>query len=112
MAGPSELMQLDGTLYRSLLHQLKKDHHLCGITVDWAEDIKAAELWKELLDSVRGLLKNDVLGLRNLLYRVDIPESSINDMAVNDDSADLDIKVARAILLREIEKVLRRKDYH
>jgi hypothetical protein len=101
---------LDAGLYKNLLDQLIKDFELSGLSFDINLSISPTELVMFLNNKLELLLQNHFDSYMQLLYRVDIPEHSIQDDGIQDMS-----KVAQnatfIILQREWQKVYFKNQY-
>ncbi|MEN8927347.1 MAG: hypothetical protein ABF242_07095 [Flavobacteriales bacterium] len=69
--------QIDEDFYHKLIAQLEKDFVMSGINYDFS-DLLPNQLINALYEVVEELLSKEYPTLLNLLYRMDIPESSIN----------------------------------
>ena len=99
----------DSNLYIQLIKQLKKDFGLVGEAIEIDEFIAPNDLIKEVYQKINHLLKYNFNSFLQLLYRVDLPETSINfSMKKSDTIAQ---EVTFLILKREWGKVKLRENF-
>lgn len=97
-------------LYQDLLIQIIKDFELSGLTITLDQSISPADLLSELHHQVLQLIHNNFDGFLQLLYRVDIAESTMQSFELQK-SDDIAKKTTFAILQREWKKVYFRRKY-
>ena len=97
---------LNAEVYQKIVEQTEKDFVMSGIQYDFS-DLGPQELLNSLYDIVEELLSKEYAILLNLLYRMDIPESSIRD----NNSEDIQQQLVELILKREFLKVQTRMKY-
>ena len=97
---------LNEELYQKILSQTEKDFVMSGIQYEFS-DLKPQELMNSLYEIVEELLSSEYATLLNLLYRMDIPESSIRNTV----SEDIQQHLVELILKREFLKVQTRMKY-
>ena len=102
---PSELMNLKQDIFQLVVKQLEKDFALSGITMDFSIDVVPDKMWENVLSTLDGLLKNDPESLRNLLYIVDLNESTVNAIVLEKKATDFLTELAQQLIVREIQKV-------
>jgi len=100
----------DQGLYQDLLQQLKKDFELSGISIQLEPTISEISLLKELQFQIKQLIDTNFDAFLQLLYRVDIPEKSMQSNDIQD-SDIVATKTTFIILEREWKKVYYRKKY-
>ena len=100
-------------LFEKFKTQLTKDFELCGL-LDDAPQINSNELnhvFSELLKSIRLLENKGANGLMNLLYRIDVTESQINQaVKLNPDKTWQEV-IAELIIKRILQKVIFKEKY-
>lgn len=97
-------------LFQDLLEQIRKDFELSGLSISIENEMKASELPKLLYSRIHQLILHNFNGYLQLLYRVDVPESSlqINNIVNTEDFAK---KATLLLLKREWEKVYYRNRF-
>tara|TARA_R110002049_G_scaffold24286_5_gene86222 strand:- start:227 stop:574 length:348 start_codon:yes stop_codon:yes gene_type:complete len=103
-----ESQQLD--LYKKLIHQLNKDLKLANIDLDFHEEILPSSLKLLLHETVYKLIQEKFIEYLNLLYIIDVPEKSIEQLD-GSDTLKLSDDVSFLILKREWQKVWFRHQY-
>lgn len=98
--------QIDEKFYYKLIAQLEKDFVMSGINYDFS-DLLPNQLLNALYEIVEELLSKEYPTLLNLLYRMDIPESSINFNEV----ISVEQHLVNLILKREFLKIQLRMKY-
>jgi hypothetical protein len=96
-------VQWNEQLIQMVLQQTKKDFALQGYAID-AQTADVPAFLTELLDQLRVFVNQDIHGLSNMLYRVDIPESQVT-IALSDSEEDAENILLRLVIERELEKV-------
>ena len=97
-------------LYQNLLDQIKKDFELSGLSFPIEDSVKIDKLSTLLYTSIHQLILSNFEGYLQLLYRVDIPESSMQTNTIQN-TGDFAKKATFLILKREWEKVYYRELY-
>jgi uncharacterized protein YjgD (DUF1641 family) len=105
-----KLRQLDRYLDKEkylllTMAQLKKDFILSGLDFDY-RDIPE-NLYSFLQEKVTHLLNNNMEGLRNLLYRIDVNVENI----FKNPSSNIAEKITQEIIKRSLQKVIIREHY-
>lgn len=98
--------ELNAEVYSKLVSQIEKDFIMSGIQYDFS-DLEPQELINSLHEIVEELLSKEYATLLSLLYRMDIPESSIKIQEIDDVQSHL----VHLILKREFLKVKMRMKY-
>ncbi|CAM1339235.1 hypothetical protein [Tenacibaculum aestuarii] len=97
-------------LYKDLIIQLNKDLSLTGIDVNFPENSSPLELKESLQKIIKELILQDFNSYSNLLYRIDVSEKEIQNIA----SSDIDKYSENAtflILKRVWKKVWFKKNF-
>ena len=97
---------LNQDMYLKLIEQIQKDFVMSGIQYDFL-DLSPQELMNSLYEIIEELLSKEYATLLNLLYRTDIPESSIR----NQETDDIQQYLVELIVKREFLKVKMRMKY-
>ncbi len=97
---------LNQGMYLKLIQQIQKDFVMSGIQYDFL-DLSPQELMNSLYEIMEELLSKEYATLLNLLYRMDIPESSIR----NQETDDIQQYLVELIVKREFLKVKMRMKY-
>jgi len=97
---------LNQDMYLKLIEQIQKDFVMSGIQYDFL-DLSPQELMNSLYEIMEELLSKEYATLLNLLYRMDIPESSIR----NQETDDIQQYLVELIVKREFLKVKMRMKY-
>lgn len=97
---------LNQGMYLKLIQQIQKDFVMSGIQYDFL-DLSPQELMNSLYEIMEELLSKEYATLLNLLYRMDIPESSIR----NQETDDVQQYLVELIVKREFLKVKMRMKY-
>ncbi|MEN8811204.1 MAG: hypothetical protein ABF264_04940 [Flavobacteriales bacterium] len=97
---------LNQDMYLKLIEQIQKDFVMSGIQYDFL-DLSPQELMNSLYEIMEELLSKEYATLLNLLYRMDIPESSIR----NQETDDVQQYLVELIVKREFLKVKMRMKY-
>lgn len=97
---------LNQGMYLKLIQQIQKDFVMSGIQYDFL-DLSPQELMNSLYEIMEELLSKEYAALLNLLYRMDIPESSIR----NQETDDIQQYLVELIVKREFLKVKMRMKY-
>ena len=108
---PSELMSLKRDVLGQLVRQLEKDFALSGVSKDFSEATEPVKMWQVVLSALHDLLKNDPESLRNLLYRVDVNEGSVNALVTDKEASTFLIELTRQVIVRELQKIINRMNY-
>lgn len=95
-------------LYTSLILQLNKDFRRANLDGEFGTEITPEALIKELSGRLKVLMESDFDNYLNLLYAVDVSESKVRSLDLND-TEDLGNAVAFLILQREWQKVWLKK---
>ncbi len=95
-------------LYVALIQQIQRDFALSGLSLNLDDDIKPGVLITKLHRSLENLIATNFEGFLQLLYRMDVPESSLKNSTPNVEVA-LPEKAVFALLKREWEKVYYRR---
>ena len=98
--------ELNAELYAKLVSQIEKDFVMSGIRYDFSE-LQPQALITSLYEIVEELLSKEYATLLSLLYRMDIPESSIKLQ----ETEDVQSHLVDLILRREFLKVKMRMKY-
>ena len=111
-ANSSSLLTLifEEGLYQDLLIQITKDFELSGLTITLHQAISPADLLQELHSQILELIHTNFDGFLQLLYRVDIAESTMQSFELQK-SDNIAKKTTFVILQREWKKVYFRKKY-
>ena len=97
-------------LYKDLIIQLNKDLNLTGIDANFSEVSSPLELKEALQKIIKELILQDFNSYSNLLYRIDVSEKEIQNIA----SSDIDKYSENAtflILKRVWKKVWFKKNF-
>ena len=94
----------DAGLYQNLIDQLIKDFDLSGLSIDLDKSISTEELVLTLNKTIEHLLQHRFDSFLQLLYRIDIPENSMQNKGV-ESVKEIAQKASFAILKREWQKV-------
>lgn len=97
-------------LYQDLRNQVTKDFELSGLTITLDQSILPADLLNELHYKILQLIHNNFDGFLQLLYRVDIPEQTMQSFELQK-SDEIAKKATFMILEREWKKVYFRRKY-
>jgi hypothetical protein len=97
---------LNQDMYLKLIEQIQKDFVMSGIQYDFL-DLSPQELMNSLYEIMEELLSKEYATLLNLLYRMDILESSIR----NQETDDVQQYLVELIVKREFLKVKMRMKY-
>ncbi len=97
-------------LYHKLVRQLKKDFALANIPFHPREDVSPSELTSLLREKIYVLLLEQFPEYLNLLYIIDVPETSFSEGDTKD-AADMSEEAAFLILKREWQKVWFKETY-
>ena len=97
-------------LYQKLLEQIKKDFELSGLSISIEDSVKTDTLATLLFKTIHPLILTNFEGYLQLLYRVDIPESSMQTNSIQN-TEEFAKKATLLILKREWEKVYYRELY-
>lgn len=97
-------------LYQDLLNQITKDFELSGLTITLDQSISPADLLNELHHQILQLIHNNFDGFLQLLYRVDIPEQTMQSFELQK-SDKIAKKTTFIILQHEWKKVYFRRKY-
>ncbi len=100
-------------LFEKFKTQLTIDFELCGL-LDEAPQINSNNLnhvYSEVLNSIYKLEKNGANGLMNLLYRIDISETQINNAVRLNEDKGLQEVMAELIIKRILQKVILKEKY-
>ncbi len=96
-------VQWNEQLIQMVLQQIKKDFALQGYAIDGqTEDVPA--FLTELLNQLRVFVNQDVHGLSNVLYRVDMSENQVA-IALSDSDENAENVLLKLIIERELQKV-------
>ncbi|MDA9262321.1 hypothetical protein N9P55_00980 [bacterium] len=98
--------EINEDFYYKLIAQLEKDFVMSGINYDFS-DLQPDQLLNALYEVIEELLSKEYPTLLNLLYRMDIPESSINFS----DDITAEQHLVNLILRREFLKIKLRMKY-
>ena len=99
----------DSDIYILFIKQIKKDFGLVGQAIEIDELIAPNDLIKEVYEQLHHLIKYNFYSFLQLLYRVDVSESSLNFSMKNSDK--IAQEVTFSILKRELEKVKLRANF-
>jgi DNA polymerase III delta prime subunit len=95
--------ELTDDFFSEVAHQLQKDIDMCGL--DSSIDITSKENFlKSVFQFVQYLHHKDVKSMMNLLYRIDVKEQHIADVA-RKYQLSFEEAIALSIMHRELEKV-------
>jgi DNA polymerase III delta prime subunit len=95
--------ELTEDFFSEVAQQLQKDVDMCGL--DISVDITSKENFlKSVFQFVQHLHHKDVKSMMNLLYRIDVKEQHIADVA-NKYQLSFEEAIALSIIHRELEKV-------
>ncbi len=94
----------DAGLYQNLLNQLIKDFELSGLSIEFEESTSTEKLVLTLNNTIENLLQHHFDSYLQLLYRVDVPENSMQNKGV-ESVKEIAQKASFAILKREWQKV-------
>lgn len=95
-------------LFQNLLEQIRKDFELSGLSISLENGIKASELPTRLYTRIHQLILTNFEAYLQLLYRVDVPESSMQTSGTQN-TEDFAKKATLLLLKREWEKVYYRE---
>lgn len=101
---------VDKQLYESLVKQINKDFLLANLEVSVEENCTPEILVKQLGVIITELINNEFDSFLNLLYRVDLSENEIKQLATGNQEKYI-ASVSFLILKREWQKVWFRKNY-
>lgn len=103
----------DKDYLRKTLEQIQRDFNMSGVNFD--DPITLPETYNELfslvLDSIAVLLRNSDDQLKNLLYRIDISEISIQKRLMNTLNSEIDTVISNMVIERCLLKVLTREKF-
>ncbi|HIP47921.1 MAG TPA: hypothetical protein EYG92_03015 [Lutibacter sp.] len=95
-------------LSQKLMQQIKKDFELSGLTFSIEKNLTSEQFLLYLYNQIQHLVKNNFEAYLQLLYRVDVPESSMQSGEIQN-TIDFSKKATFLILKREWEKVYYRE---
>ncbi|MEM9897429.1 MAG: hypothetical protein AAF789_13770 [Bacteroidota bacterium] len=99
------------TLVHESYQLIKKDFGLEGQFEFKNEDSDADRLLNYLTECVNEFIDHDLNSLLNILYRIDIPEIIVKDLLQNSEQGKISRNIAVAIIEREKQKVITRRQY-
>lgn len=99
------------TLATSSYQLIRKDLGLEEEMVFTTEENAFDRLEKFLEKAINYLLDHDFNRLLNALYRIDIPESQVNELLQRSSADQLALEIAKAVIEREKQKVITREQY-
>ncbi len=97
-------------LYKKLVTQLEKDFVLANIDIDISVDIAPSDLKTLLHEKIYRLILEKFDEYLNLLYIIDVPESSFKEIKVTD-VVEVAEQVTFLVLKRELQKVWLKAKY-
>ncbi len=105
----------DQGLYQNLVIQIRKDFEMANVPIQLSKEdsLKIPEcegLIKSLHEKVYFLIMERFSDYLNLLYIVDIPESTFKDIPITD-AVEFSEQVVFLVLQRDWQKVLLKKKY-
>ncbi len=96
-----------------VLSQVQRDFNMSGI--DFEGPINVPENYNELFTivfpAVASLVRSNDIQLKNLLYRIDVPETSIQKRLSSEVNNDLENVITTLVIERCLLKVLTREKY-
>lgn len=99
--------KIDTDLIRQSAELVCKDFDLTAFP-----DIDYESLLKELTKVVRRYLDDDLNGLLNILYRIDINENEVRNILTTAPPEEMASLLADKILQRELQKAQTRRKHH
>lgn len=110
--GSEELMAYASSLelYEDLVLQLKKDFDLANLTLDLPANCNTGELKYVLQKNIQFLIEEKYSDFLNLLYVVDLPETSTKKI-IDTDSQNISVQYTFLILKRVWQKIWFRQQY-
>ncbi len=97
-------------LYALLVNQLRKDFERANVPVGFTDTHTPEELASLLHEKVYQLLMERFQDYLNVLYTIDIPESSFRQLPITD-AVEVAGEVGLMMLQREWQKVLLKRQY-
>ena len=93
---------VDTDLYIQLIQQLNKDFGLIGLTEEFNLNNTPIDLKNKLQLAVKKLIQTNTVGYYNLLYRIDISETTLKE--INTSDIDKYIEEVTFLILQRIWK--------
>jgi hypothetical protein len=78
---------------------------------EFADALSLDTLESQLTKVVQYLLDKDFLRLINIMYRIDLPESTVKEILANEAPNQIAASLAKQILVRELQKAALRQKY-
>ena len=91
-------------LYEWLISQLKKDFALANVDIALTIEMEPAKLRTELHEKIYYLILEKFTAYLNLLYVIDVPEKSLQDIHMAD-AVEVAEQITFLVLKRELQKV-------
>ncbi len=101
----------DLEVVQSTARQVVKDFGLAGITIEFSGNPASAysELLSQVLPALRYLYNENRNAFMSLLYRIDVEEKKVKQLAAGLDEINFYVKLTELVIEREFMKVLIRK---
>jgi len=103
----------DKDYLRKTTEQIQRDFNMSGVNFDDPGSLPETynELFSLVLENIAGLVRNNDIQLKNLLYRVDISEISIQKRVTNSIDVEIENVISSMLIERCLLKVLTREKF-
>jgi len=103
----------DLEVVRNTASQVIKDFGISGVEISFSGNHETAyqELLNQVLPALKQLYKERKEVFMTLLYRIDVDERKVRQLAAKESSVDFFVKLTQLVIDREFTKVLIRKLY-
>ena len=98
---------------KATAEQIQKDFNLFGLSIKFSGNPDNAynELLYQISPFISDMLDRNYSGLLSLLYRIDVKESKVAELANSANFGSLSEAIADLILRRELQKIVIRKHF-